>query len=256
MVMTLFDGEVHQSFSTKNNLYRIIEFDDAEIRIDVDDFAFKRTDEGLLSRGDREMHISDMEKIVSEIDTNIRIRYKEIKSTVKNHLNYLLFGSSTNQRYNSYQYKNADSVTKAYLDVLKNVELQLDYFRNNASAGYNILHTVEKRKNTYIVEIQKKYAIPFACFVFVLIGAPLGIVIRRGNFGISALLSLGFYIFYWMFLIGGEKLADRDLVSPYVGMWLANIIIGAFGILLTIRVNRESFKYPILHFLRKIKIIK
>jgi lipopolysaccharide export system permease protein len=256
MVMTLFDGEVHQSFSTKNNLYRIIEFDDAEIRIDVDDFAFKRTDEGLLSRGDREMHISDIEKIVSEIDTNIRIRYKEIKSTVKNHLNYLLFGSSTNQRYNSYQYKNADSVTKAYLDVLKNVELQLDYFRNNASAGYNILHTVEKRKNTYIVEIQKKYAIPFACFVFVLIGAPLGIVIRRGNFGISALLSLGFYIFYWMFLIGGEKLADRDLVSPYVGMWLANIIIGAFGILLTIRVNRESFKYPILHFLRKIKIIK
>lgn len=251
MVMTLFDGELHQSYTNKKNLYRIIEFNESEIRIDVEDFAFKRTDEGVLSRGDREMHIADMQKLVDEIDSNLAERYSEVRTTVINHLDYLLAGSSGQQSYQNYQYQYSDSSARKYLNTLKNVEMQLDYFRNNLSAGYNIMHSVQKRKNSYIVEIQKKYAIPFACFVFVLIGAPLGIIIRRGNFGISALLSLAFYIFYWIFLIGGEKLADRGLASPILGMWLANIIIGTFGIILTIRVNRESFKFSFLRFFKR-----
>jgi lipopolysaccharide export system permease protein len=134
--------------------------------------------------------------------------------------------------------------------------LQIEYFRNEIQANINMIESIRKRQNQYIVEIQKKYAIPFACFIFVLIGAPLGIVIRKGNFGLSAILSLAFYIFYWIFLIGGEKLADRDFISPTLSMWSANILIGIGGVLLTIRVNRENFKYPILHFLRKIRIIK
>ena len=78
----------------------------------------------------------------------------------------------------------------------------------------------------YLVEIHKKYSIPVACIVFVLIGIPLGIMSRRGGFGVAATLSLGFFILYWACLIGGEKLADRDIVSPVVGMWAANILIG------------------------------
>ena len=70
--------------------------------------------------------------------------------------------------------------------------------------------------------------------VFVLVGLPLGIMSRRGGFGIAATLSLGFFVLYWACLIGGEKLADRDLVSPFVGMWIANILIGIMGAYLTV----------------------
>jgi lipopolysaccharide export system permease protein len=62
---------------------------------------------------------------------------------------------------------------------------------------------------------------------------------RRGGFGTAATLSLGFFVFYYACLIGGEKLADRDLVSPFAGMWLANIVLGLVGIYLTVRVARE-----------------
>jgi lipopolysaccharide export system permease protein len=247
MILTLFDGEVHQSFTNRQNLYRIVYFDESEIMINVEDFLFTRSASDMLSRGDREMHISDMEKVVREIDTNLGQRWGDLKMSLRTHLDYLINGKGDFQKYTSYSYRFADSLTRERLNILKNVELKMDYFYNTINASYNIIHTVQKRKNSYIVEIQKKYAIPFACFVFVLIGCPLGIVIRRGNFGISALLSLGFYIFYWMFLIGGEKLADRDIVSPYTGMWLANVVIGTFGILLTIRVNRESFKLPVFN---------
>jgi lipopolysaccharide export system permease protein len=64
---------------------------------------------------------------------------------------------------------------------------------------------------------------------------------RGGNFGVSAAISLAFYVVYWAFLISGEKLADRQIASP-LAMWLANVVIGAVGILLTLRVHYGSLR--------------
>lgn len=108
-----------------------------------------------------------------------------------------------------------------------------------ANAAFRI-NELERQTNQYLVEIHKKYSIPFACLVFVLVGAPLGIMSRRGGFGIAATLSLGFFVLYWAFLIGGEKLADRTILSPFLGMWAANILIGLLGVYLTVRVGRET----------------
>lgn len=93
--------------------------------------------------------------------------------------------------------------------------------------------------NGYLVEIYKKYAIPVACMVFVLVGAPLGLIIRRSGLAISVGVSLGFFLLYWACLIGGEELANRSLVSPFWAMWSANVMIGAAGVLLMIRIGRE-----------------
>lgn len=92
----------------------------------------------------------------------------------------------------------------------------------------------------YMVEVHKKYSIPAACFFFVLVGVPLGVLAKRGGFGVGAGLSLAFFIVYWGFLIGGEKLADRGLVSPAVAMWIANIFIFLIGVILLLRVSGFS----------------
>ncbi len=98
----------------------------------------------------------------------------------------------------------------------------------------------QHRINEYLVEINKKYSIPAACLVFVFIGAPLGIVARRGTFGVAASFSLGFFVLYWAALIGGEKLALREYISPWVGMWMANIVLSLLGVYLTLRMGRET----------------
>jgi len=104
--------------------------------------------------------------------------------------------------------------------------------------------------DSYLVEINKKYSIPAACLVFVFIGAPLGIVARRGTFGVAASLSLGFFVVYWASLIGGEKLADRGYISPWLGMWAANILLSVLGLYLTIRMGRETPTIPWAFFAR------
>jgi lipopolysaccharide export LptBFGC system permease protein LptF len=98
----------------------------------------------------------------------------------------------------------------------------------------------EKQIYKYQVEIHKKFSIPFACIVFVLIGAPLGIRARKGSLGVGISFSIGFFLLYWTCLIGGEELADRQLLAPFLAMWFANILVGAFGVYLTVRTVRET----------------
>ena len=80
--------------------------------------------------------------------------------------------------------------------------------------------------NRYSVEIHKKYSIATACLIFMLLGAPLGLSIRRGGLGTSALIALGVFMLYWTTLVQGEKLADRGLLSPWISMWIANVVVG------------------------------
>jgi lipopolysaccharide export system permease protein len=91
-----------------------------------------------------------------------------------------------------------------------------------------------RQVNMYRVEIQKKFSIPFACIVFVLAGAPLGIVARRGGLG-AGVISAVFFVFYYLCLQGGEALGDRGLMPPWLAMWLPNIVIGGLGAWLTVR---------------------
>jgi lipopolysaccharide export system permease protein len=91
-----------------------------------------------------------------------------------------------------------------------------------------------RKISEYRVEIQKKLSIPVACVVFVLVGAPLGMLARRGGLA-AGFFSAVFFIFYYLCLIGGEQLADRLLLSPWLAMWLPNLALGTLGIYLTFR---------------------
>jgi len=72
------------------------------------------------------------------------------------------------------------------------------------------------------------------------VGAPLGIMARKGGMAVGLGLSLGFFVLYWAFLIGGEELADRQLISAFWAMWSANILIGGAGIYVLIKSARET----------------
>jgi hypothetical protein len=91
-----------------------------------------------------------------------------------------------------------------------------------------------RRSASLSVEIHKKFALPVACVVFVLIGAPIGMRVRRAGPAV-AFVSIGFVLFYYVCLIGGEELANRLLLPAWLAMWLANLVLGTLGLDLTAR---------------------
>ena len=87
------------------------------------------------------------------------------------------------------------------------------------------------------VEIHKKYAIPFACFVFSFLAITLGFSSRRGSRSSAYAISIGIILAYYVFLIAGERFGDAGTVSPWVGAWMANLFLGGFGSILFLHSN-------------------
>lgn len=84
------------------------------------------------------------------------------------------------------------------------------------------------------VEIHKKFSLPVACIVFVLLGAPIGMRVRRAGPAV-AFVSVAFFLFYYLCLIGGEELANRLLLPPWLAMWLPNLALGLWGLHSTLK---------------------
>jgi LPS export ABC transporter permease LptG len=89
------------------------------------------------------------------------------------------------------------------------------------------------------VEIHKKFAIPFACLVFGVVGLPLGLTNRRGGKSSGFSLSIAIILFYYVMINNGEHLAEVGKIPPLVGMWAPNLILLALGVYLLIRANRD-----------------
>lgn len=242
LVLKLFHGEIHRFKSVETKDYRVIEFDDYRIALNARGFSFERTDKNLVSKGDRELSIKEMQTIVKNAEDRQRELDSNFSEWLTKHYEYITGKNDEFYKTSSRgKYGISDSTGKLPLYIaFDQVSKRLNFFNSTIKSDMTQYEYQNKNIRKYDVEIHKKYAIPVACFLFILVGAPLGIMTRGGNFGISAGISLVFYIFYWASLISGEKLADRGILNPALSMWAGNIIIAILGILLTLRVNYET----------------
>lgn len=229
VVLDLYDGEIHQV--GKKNIqgdYRKIRFTKHIVTIDAQGFGFSRSEDNALQRGDRELSADSMRYIVANIQKNFET---DLQSAIQQVQKLTLEHGSL-----KFDTTKLDSAGIAQNNML--IQSLINRYKGYKSK-YNMQKQVKasnlSQTNMYLVEIYKKYSIPFACVVFVLIGAPLGMITRKGGFGVAAGMSLGFFLLYWACLIGGEKLADRQLLSPFLSMWAANIVLGLAGIYLVFK---------------------
>ncbi len=138
--------------------------------------------------------------------------------------------------YFTLQFVQKNSQQKRIVDLARtNVQQDNSYFETVSS---NMLWRM-KRVSKYLVEIHKKVSIPMACVVFVLLGAPIGMMTRKGNFGYAAIISAVILTIYFVSIIQGEKLADRLFISPFLGMWAFNIVFSAVGIGMILHLSTE-----------------
>lgn len=118
------------------------------------------------------------------------------------------------------------------------------------------LHNDVKFIKGYEISWNEKFTMSFACIVFFLIGAPLGAIIRKGGLGTPAVISVLFFVIWYVVSITGKKLAEEDLIPTFAGMWASSYILLPIGIFLTYKASTDSVIMNIdtyLVFFRKIK---
>ncbi len=134
------------------------------------------------------------------------------------------------------------------------IKNQIDNLVSRKNKNIKLIKNYEQQINKYSVEIHKKFSIPIACFIFILLGTPLGIMAKNSNMSVSIAISILFFIIYWSFLIAGEDFADRGKFSPALSMWSPNIFLGIIAFYLyKLRSNEDTNIKLNLNFLKLFK---
>ena len=243
VVLHLDSGQIHELMN-KSSDYTQIDFEKYDIAVPIENLALQR--KNLKYRGDREMTYSMMVEKIDGVKAKKDNILNRIKTRIENEsfLNVKDINSKEiiDAKLISFEERTIDSLLALNEPkVLKTFKRRIKNLKRGISNDFRLLNNYENSMNRYLVELHKKFSIPFASIVFILVGAPLGVMARRGNFALSSTISLGFFIIYWAFLIGGEQLADRGAISPFISMWLPNIILGVLGLYL-VYINSKDRK--------------
>ena len=233
MVLTLYDGEIHDVDRENLEDYRRLKFQQQIISISVPNMALKRSNS--QRRGDREKSVKMMRADISKDMEVMRNKENQIREIVQTDLDQVLPDELWRDDLDRWEERVFSDAFPSH-----NISGKAQRILQQIQGELRIIRGCKRSISSLEVEIQKKYSIPVACIVFVLVGAPLGIMARQGGMAFGGGLSLGFFLIYWAFLIGGEQLADRGFIGPVLAMWAPNIIVGMGGIFLVVRSVRES----------------
>jgi lipopolysaccharide export system permease protein len=106
------------------------------------------------------------------------------------------------------------------------------------------------------IEFHKRYAIPFACIVFGLIGVPLGIQPRRSGRSYGFILSIFIILAYYISLTIFEVFGEKKTISVFLAGWAPNFLFGGLGIYLLIKTAKESPFKPLIWLKEALDFIK
>ena len=241
ILVSLYDGEIHEVDTKILENYRRIIFEKHQIIISLEDFTKTKNNKNL--RSDREMNVKMLN---SKIDI-----FNKIIQSIRNIIQkYLIKIDSSNfktiEDYNQIiqliskeNNINLGIITKIAQE--NNNDHNQKAFFQRLLADIQMIKGYEKNKNKYLVEIHKKFSLPIACIIFILIGPPLGIINKKGGFFIAIVFSFIFILLYYLFLIGGEEMADRNIIHGGLAMWLPNIVLGIIGLILIYLMSIENF---------------
>lgn len=255
----LKNGEIHELPLAKDReTYRRTSFREYTINIRDVDRSLQRSERDY--RGDREMSVRMMRDKIQEIRSEMELarqqmireagrRMDETFSLLDARDRARLWAprdsvAARRDREASASGSAAPRITARPLESATGA-IPLEA-RNEFIARQRVETEINKRESfarqilRYQVEIHKKYSIPFACIIFVLVGSPLAIRMGRSGMNMAIGLSILFFLIYYVGLIGGEKLADRGFTSPFVAMWAPNILFGVIAILLLRKAAREQ----------------
>ncbi len=243
--LILYDGEMHEMDLEKMDHYRKLEFPKQILTINIPEMILHRSDSEY--RGDREKSAQQMHKEVQENRKSINERKVNIANAINRHFEKYFPLKAQNIKTQKVEELEPDTYRQLSLPVKNNEKQLIGKIRRDhqnllqqIKSERHIISQLERGNSGLLVEIHKKYSIPIACIVFILIGSPLGIMARKGNMAVATGISFVFFLIYWISLIGGEDLADRQIISPIIAMWGANIIVGISGLYLVIHSIRET----------------
>ena len=247
----LFDGSNYEETNDKS--YRDttlqlqkIDFHRQELIIPLENYAFQKSDSSRFKDQVKSMNLEQLHTSEDSIGRiNSEAKAKNMESIRKSRV----------LRYNG-QFDTTSKVvrttpfTREDLHKWKSIDKEIESVQKAKTYAEDLQQTImaysrERYYNTYTlrlidIEVYKKFALAIACFIFFFIGAPLGAIIRKGGLGASAIISVLFFVAYYVIDIAGTKLARDGAVGPFFGVFFSSYVLFPTGLFLSWKAINDS----------------
>jgi lipopolysaccharide export system permease protein len=242
MMLTLYDGHIHEVDEYQQEELQRVLFREQWVELKGVGTELKRSSDDY--RSDREMSIAMLKAVVDTARRELAAIEEEAAQFHRANVERVLGGSdradlgldgisyTAGSRYDP-RYPSGLTLAEGRDELAYRTALEAQRLANNA-------RTLQDRINQYSVEYHKKFAIPFACIIFMLLGAPLAVRFPRGGVGMVIASSFTIFGIYYISLIGGESLGDRGVIAPFWGPWAPNILFGIIALWALSRIGRET----------------
>lgn len=239
--------------NTKTYPHRRERFVEQQAIIELAGFGLNRTDENLFRS---HYSMMNLKQLNHSIDSSMLVIAKQSEQNARTLINTVLLK------------REIEALPEEYIPAVKPYSIDPDEFYSHLSteeksslieqalsfarSGKNLVMSSAgnyewqiKRLRRYEMAWHEKLTLSVACFIFFFIGAPLGAIIRRGGFGMPVVVSVLFFIFYYVLSITVQKMVREDIVPAVVGMWFASAVLMPMGIYLTYKAATDSVIFNI-----------
>lgn len=254
LVITLFNGysytdleENVRSDAERTYPFRRDSFEEQTVVIELSGFDFQRSDENIYGSNSSMLNIRLLTNYIDSLNQRFKTRRNNYFSEFNEE--HIFQGRNNNPLYVPRSsgpppfevrstYDSLDHFLKnmAVTRAIENIKEASIFIDQKTDA----LHNEVKNIKRYEADWHKKLTLPFACLVFFFIGAPLGAIIRKGGLGTPAVISVLFFVVYYVISMSAEKLVKENQVSSLGGMWLSSFILLPIGIMLTYMATTDS----------------
>ena len=254
LLVTLYNGDNYQQtrntrWYTKNSL-RHDKFDVQDMTIRMEGFDFQQSDNAMVNSSQAK-NIVELQHAIDSLDVTVA---EAVARSYDPLLRDNLFTNDIQvlQLPDSMRIDKSAFVDINLLDSIKTLPLreQSEIFKtaktmaNNSRNSFSYdegsakdgLNQLYRSKNDW----HKKLSLPFSVIIFFLIGAPLGAIIRKGGMGTPIVISVIFFVIYYVISLSGEKMAKEGTWSSFTGIWISSFILTPIAIYLMIKATNDS----------------
>ena len=255
IIFTLYSGfnysEVVDDKEYKSRRpFEKMEFKKQLVTFDISDFNMTESDESTMKGHQSMLNISQLVIAIDSLEANSVERLESYKNSFKHRMQHLT--SKDNVKTDKGKKSELDTITVFKWPLLENFgnKEQESIVNMASSAVKNQIDNIEinikdfERQQTNIRKHQQvmheKFSLSIACLLFFFIGAPLGAIIRKGGLGLPIVISVIFFVIYYVITITSQRIAIAGDIPVFLGVWLSSIIILPIGVFLTTKATTDS----------------
>lgn len=269
--VTLYHGETYdqsrnsQKWYSQSALSRHI-FDVQKLNIPMEGFDMARTDAELYNN-EQTKNIAELETVIGELEEAVNTSTtRSYEPLLKEHIfakDHTILPLPDSLMYDKTGFRAVEAMDSIALLDTRQAEEVWDRARNAAKSSrgmFNFDESAAKESLNQLyrskVEWHRKISLPISIMIFFLIGAPLGAIIRKGGLGMPIVISIIFFVIYYIISLSGEKMAKEGTWEAIYGMWLSAFILAPIALYLTYQATNDSGLLDLDWYIGKWKAFK